>query len=424
VYDTLRVNLPKEIMAYSDYPFVKYNDDRRYPMHEDVRLYLQSFSKHFDIERQIEKNTFVESASPVPSSESESYKWKLSVREKGSQVCKDETFDALVVCNGHFEVPRFPSMGEGSGFDSGRFAGVQVHSRDYKRAEDEAYVGKNVLVVGTGPSGEDLSREVSQVANKVYWSGRGFSRAGEADLAKMKADRLKENIHVKSNTARVGESDGLVYFENESCEPVKVDTILWCTGYEYSVPFLQTGDEISTPKGLRIEPLYEHMFHPRFAQSLSFIGLGFHILPFPFFELQSKWMARCIAGTAPLPNRDEMLSEISSFYESIEGDSRGVGMTHDMDGIMFDYLGRIASKPGMKEEDAIANWKVNLYELNRKKKGKHQTSFRDVTLDEEIPFMEQSLNYTPEEMNAHRAQSQPLVAISPTTEQPEEALRL
>ena len=176
VYDTLRVNLPKEIMGYSDYPFVKYKDDRRYCLHEEVLLYLQSFARHFNIERLIEKNTLVERASPIVQSSSaassgERFKWRLKLREKGSQACKEEVFDALVVCNGHFEVPRVP---KGSNFETD-FAGVQVHSRDYKRAKDEAYMGKSVLVVGTGPSGDDISREVSQVAKKVVRFASFFS---------------------------------------------------------------------------------------------------------------------------------------------------------------------------------------------------------------------------------------------------------
>ena len=38
-----------------------------------------------------------------------------------------------------------------------------------------------------------------------------------------------------------------------------------------------------------------------FRRSLSFIGLGFRILPFPFFEIQAKWVARLLTGRAALP---------------------------------------------------------------------------------------------------------------------------
>lgn len=230
---------------------------------------------------------------------------------------------------------------------------------------------------------------------------------GKEKLTQMRQS-LKENVYLKSNAVRVGGSGDLVYFEDERDEPVKIDTILWCTGYEYSVPFLETGLEsgkdgnvdkleISTSKG-RIEPLYEHLFHPRFAQSLSFIGLGFKILPFPFFEIQSQWVARCIAGSASLPSQEEMLESVREFYQGIEKKDpgpRGQSMTHCMDGIQWAYLDKITSKPGMEECEPLADWKIKLYEINRKKKGLHPTNYRDVTLDEEIPFMEKGL----EEMN-------------------------
>jgi len=112
--------------------------------------------------RFIEKDTLVEQAEATSED-----KWRLRVRPKGSEESEERVFDALVVCNGHFESPKLPQ-----GVDKG-FVGAQVHSRDYKRADVEEFIGKRVLVVGAGPSGDDLSREVAQVASAVHWSGRG-----------------------------------------------------------------------------------------------------------------------------------------------------------------------------------------------------------------------------------------------------------
>ena len=313
VYDTLRVNLPREIMGYSDYPFASSlcsdgGDDRRYCSHREVLRYLQNFARDEDIEALIQKNTLVISASPTET-ENET-NWKVTHRTKGREEKVEETFDALVVCNGHFEVPRLIAS---RGIEA--FPGQQIHSRDYKRNDVDVFVDKSVLVVGTGPSGDDLSREVSKVARNVYWSGRLFTRIEPERLLRIK-DSLNENVSCLSNVSRV-DSDGTVHFDRAEDLPVKVDTILWCTGYEYQVPFLDPALEISTSSG-RIEPLYEHLFHPKFGSKLSFIGLGFRILPFPFFEIQSKWVAKCIAGGSALPSKAEMLADAEDFYGNLQ----------------------------------------------------------------------------------------------------------
>lgn len=50
-----------------------------------------------------------------------------------------------------------------------------MHSHNYR--SNEAFKGLNVVVVGASNSGEDICREVSQVAAKVYLSARTFKNA-------------------------------------------------------------------------------------------------------------------------------------------------------------------------------------------------------------------------------------------------------
>lgn len=52
----------------------------------------------------------------------------------------------------------------------------------------------------------------------------------------------------------------------------QVDTVVWCTGYNYSFPFLEGSGLLTTPVSQRVHPLYEQLFHVRYP-SLSFIGL-------------------------------------------------------------------------------------------------------------------------------------------------------
>jgi hypothetical protein len=63
-----------------------------------------------------------------------------------------------------------------------------------------------------------------------------------------------------------------------------------------------------------VRPLYQHMFHPTFRESLTFIGLTFKIVPFPQFELQSKLVARVLSGKVELPSADCMIEWMESHY--------------------------------------------------------------------------------------------------------------
>ena len=72
----------------------------------------------------------------------------------------DEKFDAVIVCNGHYSDPRrpdIPGMAE--------FPGRLLHSHSYRR--NEPFKGMTVVVIGASASGEDISREIAHVADKV-----------------------------------------------------------------------------------------------------------------------------------------------------------------------------------------------------------------------------------------------------------------
>lgn len=109
LYKSLRVNLPRELMGFQAYPFVARNDEgsvdlRRYPGHEEVLRYLQNFAREFGVDQVVRLHTEVLNARLV-----ESNKWKVKSRKK-DDVVEEETFDAVVVCNGHFSVPRLAQV--------------------------------------------------------------------------------------------------------------------------------------------------------------------------------------------------------------------------------------------------------------------------------------------------------------------------
>jgi dimethylaniline monooxygenase (N-oxide forming) len=92
-----------------------------------------------------------------------------------------------------------------------------------------------------------------------------------------------------------------VRFADGSVE--RVDTIVYCTGYKISFPFLSA--EVLDTGGNRVR-LYRRVVHPR-RRGLYFIGL---VQPLgaimPIAERQSEWIADVLEGTVTLPEPDEM----------------------------------------------------------------------------------------------------------------------
>lgn len=83
------------------------------------------------------------------------------VREGGREGQAEEGYDAVVVCNGHYakaRVPDFPGQAE--------WPGRQMHSHNYR--SPDAFKGAQVVVVGVSASGEDISREIADVADQVH----------------------------------------------------------------------------------------------------------------------------------------------------------------------------------------------------------------------------------------------------------------
>jgi len=70
------------------------------------------------------------------------------------------TYDALVVCSGHYSAPRCPEV---KGADV--FPGQVMHSHNYRH--NKTFKGQTVVLVGASASGEDICREIAEVADKV-----------------------------------------------------------------------------------------------------------------------------------------------------------------------------------------------------------------------------------------------------------------
>ena len=115
IYASLRLFSPREIMGFSDFPFVvkKGRDMRRFPGHRELLLYLQDFCEWFGLREMIRFNTRVEYVGMLDSDHvGRDLKWVVKTRdmEFDAEKTVEEVFDAVVVATGHYSNPRLPSI--------------------------------------------------------------------------------------------------------------------------------------------------------------------------------------------------------------------------------------------------------------------------------------------------------------------------
>lgn len=129
IYSSLRIASPREIMGFSDFPFVakKFaHDSRRFPGHYELFLYLKDFCRCFDLNQLIRFNTRVEYVGIIDHKNKNNIvvgdiQWVVRSRDckcKHKKINGDdddedlieEVFDAVVVANGHYSHPRLPTI--------------------------------------------------------------------------------------------------------------------------------------------------------------------------------------------------------------------------------------------------------------------------------------------------------------------------
>lgn len=113
IYASLRLISPREIMGFSDFPFLvkKDRDIRRFPGHRELFLYLKDFCEWFGLREMIRFNTRVEYVGMLDSGAiGRDLKWVVRSREKKAEKVVEEVFDAVVVATGHYSQPKLPSI--------------------------------------------------------------------------------------------------------------------------------------------------------------------------------------------------------------------------------------------------------------------------------------------------------------------------
>ena len=296
-------------MAYPSFSFPA--STPFFPHASHVLQYLNDYANHFHLAPHIRLNTTVGSVTR----NSTNTQWNVTLSTiTGTQTLP---FDLVIVCNGHYHIPRYPNI---PGLAQWVRARRATHSAYYRRPH---HVGNTVLVIGGGPSGSDISSEMRSYARTVIHSA---------------TDAIHENIgnlKRRSRVSRFHDDTHQVTFEDGTTES-GIDHCILATGYEFSFPFLSQDTILPTlpppcpplPSNLHnttysVFPLAKHLFplqslHTKAKfppHSIAFIGLLTRVAPFPVFESQARAIFHAFAHPETLDTTREAVDIMTRHEE-------------------------------------------------------------------------------------------------------------
>ncbi|MGH6771550.1 MAG: flavin-containing monooxygenase [Xanthobacteraceae bacterium] len=345
VYESTHIISSNKLSAFDDFPMPPGYPD--FPSHRQILAYFESYADAFGLRPYVRLNTRVADARPAAGGG-----WQVRVEGQGGTT--EEFFDYLMICSGHHREPSIPTY-------PGRYSGVMLHSRAYRRADP--FRGKDVLVVGAGNSACDIAVDISRVARTTCISMRRGTYfipklilghpidafyAFMRHLPKPIIPRLLRFLlwlyigpwkqyglatpsgtpmetHPTLNSAileafrhgSVLPRPGIDRFEGETVRFAdgrmqRFDAIVWGTGYRMSFPFLPAA-VVDWEHGQR-PPLYLKMIHHSIP-TIFFIGLFQPIgCIWNLADYQARIVAEQIAGRRQRPAdlKERISQEISA----------------------------------------------------------------------------------------------------------------
>lgn len=327
IYDSLETNIPHTLMNFSDRQFPQ--GCPLFPPFQIVKSYLKEYAA--DIEHHMRLQTQVHRVeSTFNRNGSGSAGWSISYTELGTGLSYKDDFDAVVCATGHYSDPFVPDIQGIRGFQD-CYPGIISHSKYYKNPTEYAQkvslgssiihiwrrkteTPQKVMIVGNSASGVDISRLISGVAAEVLVS------------EKEKPAGLRTNSNHIKYVPEICEfvAEGrTVRFLDGSTES-GIDNVIFCTGYQYSFPFLGTLNPAVVTTGSRTHNTYQHMFYHS-QPTLAFLTLPQRIVPFPVAEAQAAYVARVFSGRLRLPGFNVM-----NMWETERLKNKGEKYFHDL----------------------------------------------------------------------------------------------
>lgn len=330
-----------------------------FPPASTVQTYLEDYASQFNLYQHIRLSTAV----TLVDWDTETSTWRVELDngEVGS-------YELLIVANGHYALPRWPDT---PGLDAWRAEGKAIHSAWYRRPDP---FGQTVLVVGAGPSGQDVKTDMRLTGRTIVHSMTGAVREDREGGAYRVRGRIAEYLDPV---------EGRVRFE-DGTEESGIDSCVLATGYQYDFAFF--AESVMQRAMQRIPPLPEVLHNSTWylfplarhlwplvdkipPHALAFLGLPMRVAPLPLIEAQAHATVALFSNPRLLDTPKES-NDVLKKYEGLKaklgGDDRAVAAAWRKfgDQEQFDYRDALHALAGGKfagDEWKVPEWTKLLY---------------------------------------------------------------
>ncbi|WOB44473.1 NAD(P)/FAD-dependent oxidoreductase [Thermoleptolyngbya oregonensis NK1-22] len=286
MYRYLWSNGPKECLEFADYTFDEHfqRPIPSFPPREVLYDYITGRAKKNNLRRYIQFSTVVRQV------EFTEGQFRVRVKDLVADQERVETFDFVVVATGHFSIPNLPKF---EGIE--QFPGRVLHSHDFREARE--FAGKDLLVVGSSYSAEDIALQTYKYGAKSVTISYRTAPMGFKWPEGIEEVPLLTKLEGK-----------VAHFQDGSSK--KVDAIVFCVGYQHSFPFLEDNLRLKTKNRLYPGSLYKGIFwlpNPK----LMYLGMQDQFYTFSMFDVQAWYARDVMLGRIALPSYEEMAADIA-----------------------------------------------------------------------------------------------------------------
>ncbi|KAK4053066.1 monooxygenase [Microbotryomycetes sp. JL201] len=296
MYPSLKTNVPTPLMEYRGQPF-----DRQiglFPSPKSVLEYLDQTAA--GVEQRIRLRTRVTRLRhTLPRDKGEQRRWTVETATVSRQTnFATNQFDYVVIANGHYSQPFVPRI---EGLDT--WTRQLTHARWYRNPEQ--FRGKTVLVVGSGPSGYDATRELAEqiyeqrqrdssvVLPRLYQSLRSPSKMGIA-FDDPSAPAWAQQVIVKPTITKVDETC-VTFADGTIADDIDVIDAPW-----NSAPLVHPPSPTKPITGLRVHNLDKRDLFYAPDPTCAFMCIQYLVLPFPLAQIQARTASKFWSGKVNL----------------------------------------------------------------------------------------------------------------------------
>lgn len=289
MYRYLWTNGPKEGLEFADYSFEEHFGKQiaSYPPRAVMFDYIEGRVVKAGVRDWIRFSTVIRSVEYDPAAGD----FTVTAHDLLADRMYKERFDHVIVASGHFSTPNVP---EYPGFDT--YNGRIVHAHDFRDARE--FTGKDVLVVGSSYSAEDIGSQCWKYGAKTVTSCYRSAPMGF---------NWPDNWEEKP--ALVGLEGKTAVFRDGSRKDV--DAVILCTGYKHYFPFLPDDLRLKTKNRLATADLYKGVVYVH-NPKLFYLGMQDQWFTFNMFDAQAWYVRDIIMDRIALPtDKQALLADVT-----------------------------------------------------------------------------------------------------------------